>query len=107
MAQESNRLLEDLKLLRRVCCETNASSRSKFDSIMVKIIWLIISSAHSNIDFNIAFAEKRCTISGNRHESAIPANLTMFSTKKIQAIHDSLVSLSLALIRFKPYAVLD
>ncbi|MDP4290524.1 MAG: hypothetical protein Q8908_05535, partial [Bacteroidota bacterium] len=41
-----------------------------------------------------------------RHSGATPANLTRLSIGKRQAILDSPVSLSLAPIRSKPYAVL-
>ncbi len=54
----------------------------------------------------MAFAEKLSINFTIRHGSAAPANLTRLSTKMMLAIQDSLVSLSLALIRFNPYAVL-
>src|SRR5665811_406477 len=50
--------------------------------------------------FSFCHAEKP------RHRSAIPANLTRFSTRMMEAIHDWLVFLSLALIRFIPYPFL-
>lgn len=54
------------------------------------------------IPFTYVSAEKLSINFTIRHGSAAPANLTRLSTKMMLAIHDSLVSLSLALIRFSP-----
>lgn len=49
--------------------------------------------------------DKLTSILKIRYGSTAPANLTRLSTKMMLAIHDSLVSLSLAFTRFSPYAV--